>query len=605
MGAFEDFFTGTVAGGFRDFGNLVSSGFGSGINLAVSGSTTVGAAILGGAVVTLKEASGGFAYVVDFAKATPAQAAQWSSTAAGDVRDFSITAYEEAKKVAPKILEFILDALLAAPPQLGPYDATARLVMASLFSNSAVSSWERDAVAKGYTMAFDLRCSATCTPLAAAAFAGIYVDNTGQWGFFAHAGAGGTVALTPNISLNIDLWMVFGGRDKYASKCFMPGAVFNIPLPNGGALSIGGNALISQGGDFIGFRATTGFQLIASNKPVAPDTGPSDSSLVSTTLAKRAPSYDAALRTARNPGSEAAVLAAATRAALPFVTKPGAFYYIQNRATGKFLDVPGASTGDVDIVQLAWTGGANQRFRFDDAGDNSFFIVPQHAQNKALDVRGGSHDEGARILPYARHGGDNQKWQVMLAKDGWYYLFARHSGRTLDVAGGSTADNTAILQYGWHGAPNQQFRFIEAIDQDKWRWCKKCSHLFHNGTKPNVCSAGGAHDDSGSGAYLLSIAPVGYDGALPQDHWRWCKRCAVVSYGGGVGKCPVDGGAHDTALTSNYVVRIAGTPAPYNAQDKWRWCTRCQGLVYGGVPGVCAVGGAHAHGTTNYALRVG
>jgi hypothetical protein len=55
-------------------------------------------------------------------------------------------------------------ALMALPPLLGGYDATAHTVMTYVFGASIVSSWERDAVANGYTMAF----------------ARIYVDDTGQ-----------------------------------------------------------------------------------------------------------------------------------------------------------------------------------------------------------------------------------------------------------------------------------------------------------------------------------------------------------------------------------------------------------------------------------------
>lgn len=605
MGAFEDFFTHTVGGGFRNFGEMIASGFNSGMNLAMATGTTVGAAIEGGAAVTIKSASGGFAYVVDFSKASAPATAAWTTSAAGDVRNFSIEAYEEVKAHAPEILKFILNALMALPPQLGAYDATARKVMTYVFGSSTVSSWERDAVANGYTMAFDLRGTASCTPVAATAFAGIYVDDTGQWGFFAQAGVGTTVALKPNMSISVDLWMIYGGRGRYAEKCYMPGLVASIKLPDGGALNLGGNVLVSQSGSFIGFRVTTGFSLIASNTPVAPDAGPTQTTLVNTTLAKRSPSYDAALRAARTPGSEGAVVATAMKAALPFVSKPGAFYYIQCKASGKVIEIPGGTHDDCEAQQYTWTGGANQRFRFDAAGDDSYYIVPQTAQTKVFDVKGGWTDQGVRVLQFARTGGDNQKWQVIVGKDGWFSLVARHSGQALDVGSGGMADGNPIQQWGWNGGDVQQFRFIEAMEQDRWRWCKRCSSLFHSGTPDAVCAAGGAHDSSGSGAYFPFVSPAGVDGALYQDHWRWCKRCAVLSFGGHVGKCAATGDQHDPALSSNYVVRTAGAKCTYSVQDNWRWCNRCQGLFYGGMGGVCAAGGQHTVGSGNYVLKVG
>ncbi len=605
MSAFTDFFTSTVGGGFRNLGDMVAGGFKSGVNLAVAAGTTVGATIEGGAAVTVTGASGGVAYVVDFSKASAPVVAAWSSSAAGDVKNFSIEAYEEAKALAPEILQYLLNALLSLPPQLGPYDGIARTVMTYVFGSSVVSAWERDAVSNGYTMAFDLRGTATCTPIAGTAFAGIYVDNTGQWGFFAGAGVGPGVALKPNMAINVELWMIYGGRGKYAEKCYMPGLVASIKLPNGGAINIGGNVLVSQGGSFIGFRVTTGFSLIAADGSVAPDTGPTQTTLVNTSLAKRGPSYDAALRAAKGPASEGAVVAAALKASLPFVAKPGASYYIQCRASGKFVDVPAGTHDDCELVQYAWTGGVNQRFRFESAGDDSYYIIPQGTPSKVLDVRGGWYDQGVRVLQYVRNGGDNQKWHVMIGKDGWYSLVARHSGQALDVGMGGRADGNPIQQWGWNGGPVQQFRFIEAMEQDKWRWCKRCSCLFHSATPNAVCAAGGAHDSSGSGAYFPFVSPTGVDGALVQDHWRWCKRCAVLSYGGEVGKCAAPDGKHDPAMSYNYVVRVAGASSPYKAQDNWRWCNRCQGLFYGGFGGVCTTGGQHTIGSANYVLMVG
>lgn len=605
-------FLSTITGGLTSLGNILGDSFGKGLNIVATAGTTAGAAIGDGAAVTLRGASGGIGYIVDYAKATPAQSSQWASTAAGSVQDFSLDAYEEAKTGAKAALDFILNALQSSLPELGPYDPRARLVMMALVSPSGVSSWERDAVSKGYTMAIDFCATANCAPVGGVSFAGIYVDKTGQWGFFAQAGAGSSLALTPNMTVNIELWMVFGGRDRFGGKCYMPGLVGTIPLPDGGAIKGGVNIVLTTGGDFLGFRVTTGLALIASDAPIAPDAGPSKTSMISTQLAKRAPSQDVALRAARNPAGAASLVVAAARAALPFVANPGATYYIQCKGSGKFLDVPGASAGDVDIVQFAWTGAANQRFRFIDAGDNTFYIQPAHInlpamfKPKTLDVRGASGGEGARIMQYQRTGGDNQRWQIQPGKNGWYYLLAKHSGMALDVDHASNADLAAILQYPWHGNDNQQFRFIEAIDQPGWAWCRRCSHIFHTGTKPGACPAGGAHDPSGSAPYQMFIAPVGSTAALPQDCWRWCKNCAVLSFGGGVGKCPANAGRpHDTALTSNYVIRVAGVPVPYNQQDQWRYCDRCQGLFHGGTPGVCTAGGAHKAGATNYVLRIG
>lgn len=47
------------------------------------------------------------------------------------------------------------------------------------------------------------------------------------------------------------------------------------------------------------------------------------------------------------------------------------------------------------------------------------------------------------------------------------------------------------------------------LEQEHWRYCKKCRGLFFSGSKNEngVCPAGGAHDPVGSGNYILKEIP--------------------------------------------------------------------------------------------------
>jgi len=93
--------------------------------------------------------------------------------------------------------------------------------------------------------------------------------------------------------------------------------------------------------------------------------------------------------------------------------------------------------------------------------------------------------------------------------------------------------------------------------QGNWRWCNKCQTLSFGGSaSPGKCSAGGMHDHTGSGDYVLAIRATG--AALPQDsqdNWRWCKKCQVLAIAGGpsVGACAA-GGQHDHTGSGNYIV---------------------------------------------------
>jgi hypothetical protein len=44
--------------------------------------------------------------------------------------------------------------------------------------------------------------------------------------------------------------------------------------------------------------------------------------------------------------------------------------------------------------------------------------------------------------------------------------------------------------------------------QANWRYCRKCQGLFFAGHGKGVCPAGGGHDDTGSGDYILSQNPM-------------------------------------------------------------------------------------------------
>jgi hypothetical protein len=93
------------------------------------------------------------------------------------------------------------------------------------------------------------------------------------------------------------------------------------------------------------------------------------------------------------------------------------------------------------------------------------------------------------------------------------------------------------------------------VRQDNWRWCKKCHALSYAGS-PSLgpCSAGGQHDHSGSADYVL----VTKGGALPeysQDNWQWCKKCQVLAFAGNSssGACGA-GGMHDHTGSGDYVL---------------------------------------------------
>ena len=88
-------------------------------------------------------------------------------------------------------------------------------------------------------------------------------------------------------------------------------------------------------------------------------------------------------------------------------------------------------------------------------------IKPVHSE-KCLDVAFGSTANGARVIQFTCHGGDNQKWRTEAVGNGMFQIVAVHSGKCMDVNEASLQDRAAIIQFDCHGGTNQRF-FIEPV----------------------------------------------------------------------------------------------------------------------------------------------
>jgi hypothetical protein len=96
-------------------------------------------------------------------------------------------------------------------------------------------------------------------------------------------------------------------------------------------------------------------------------------------------------------------------------------------------------------------------------------------------------------------------------------------------------------------------------------------------------------------------------GVVGQDNWRWCNKCQALSFAGGsaLGKCSA-GGQHDHSGSGDYVVEKLGPTLPEYFQSFWRWCRKCQvlALTASASNGACAAGGTHDHtGSGDYVLE--
>jgi hypothetical protein len=125
--------------------------------------------------------------------------------------------------------------------------------------------------------------------------------------------------------------------------------------------------------------------------------------------------------------------------------------------SSRAMDVSGASTANgAPLIQWDFHGGQNQMFRPDPMGGGFFRLVSLNT-GKVADVSGASMASGAAIVQWDWHGGDNQLFRLEPLSDGFVRIIAKHSGKVIDVAGGSTGNGAQLIQWDWHGGPNQRW----------------------------------------------------------------------------------------------------------------------------------------------------
>ena len=137
------------------------------------------------------------------------------------------------------------------------------------------------------------------------------------------------------------------------------------------------------------------------------------------------------------------------------------YWVIRNNATGKVLDaaigtgIDGGNNG-ANIQQWAYHGGDNQKWTLQMAGDGYFYIRSKLDLNLVLDLLYGSTDNGTNIQLCSFHGGDNQQWYlwdntVNLSADwinsSYKVNYDADGGTLLDENGNATTDTVRTYEY--------------------------------------------------------------------------------------------------------------------------------------------------------------
>nr|WP_234439133.1 RICIN domain-containing protein [Streptomyces sp. NRRL B-3229] len=141
---------------------------------------------------------------------------------------------------------------------------------------------------------------------------------------------------------------------------------------------------------------------------------------------------------------------------------PKAWYVLVNRNSGKVLDGRAFATKDgAAVVQWGRHGGANQQWRFIDAGDGYYRLLNRNS-GKVLDDHNWSKTAGSDIVQWSDRNGSNQQFKLAESSDGYVRLINRFSGMAVEVDNASKADGGDVVQDRDRGGANQQWQLVPA-----------------------------------------------------------------------------------------------------------------------------------------------
>ena len=136
-------------------------------------------------------------------------------------------------------------------------------------------------------------------------------------------------------------------------------------------------------------------------------------------------------------------------------------YTLVNRNSGKCLDVEGGNTTDgTNIFQWSCTGGANQKWRVEDLGNDTSRLV-NVSTGKVMDTASCATADGTNIQQWSWLNNNCQKFRLVYTATGDYVrIVNENSGKVADVANCGTANGTDVRLWTWLNNNCQQWRLV-------------------------------------------------------------------------------------------------------------------------------------------------
>ena len=230
----------------------------------------------------------------------------------------------------------------------------------------------------------------------------------------------------------------------------------------------------------------------------------------------------------------------------------GTLTSIRTKCGGRYkcVDINAASYADGANAQI-WdcVNGNAQMYAFVFVGFEDgvpYWVIRNNATGKVLDAAIGTGidggNNGANIQQWAYHGGDNQKWTLQMAGDGYFYIRSKlDTNLVLDLLYGSTDNGTNIQLCSFHGGENQQWYLWDNTINLSAEWTSTNYKVDYN-------ADGGTLLDENGNETTDTVRTYEYDRIY---NFLKAKRAYTVSYETNGGTAAINSSNTDAPGTFN------------------------------------------------------
>ena len=230
----------------------------------------------------------------------------------------------------------------------------------------------------------------------------------------------------------------------------------------------------------------------------------------------------------------------------------GTLTSIRTKCGGRYqcVDISAASYADGANAQI-WdcVNGNAQMYAFVFTGFEDglpYWVIRNNATGKVLDAAIGTGidggNNGANIQQWAYHGGDNQKWTLQMAGDGYFYIRSKlDTNLVLDLLYGSTDNGTNLQLCNYYGGENQQWYLWDNTINLSAEWTNSNYKVDYN-------ADGGTLLDENGNETTDTVRTYEYDRIY---NFLKAKRAYTVSYETNGGTAAINSSNTDAPGTFN------------------------------------------------------